>query len=156
MVNHVRYLVAVAMTSLLVGCNNSQKHAASGQHPGILIVPGSDCDLCATVGDTVYFDFESARLRPDGQATLAKQADWLVKYPKAKITIAGDCDDRGTEEYNLALGFRRANADRDFLVARGVPSDRISVVSYGKERPIATGDNERAWARNRNAITSIR
>jgi peptidoglycan-associated lipoprotein len=82
--------------------------------------------------------------------------NWLIKYPKVKIRIAGNCDDRGTEEYNLALGFRRANVDRDFLVAKGVASDRISVVSYGKEHPIATGDNEQAWAKNRNATTSIR
>ena len=110
----------------------------------------------ATIGNTAYFDFESAKLRPDAQATLAKQADWLIKYPKVKITIAGNCDDRGTKEYNLALGLRRANVDRDFLVARGVASDRISVVSYGKERPIVTGNNQQAWAKNRNAITSTR
>ena len=153
--NIVRSLVAVAAASLVVGCTNLRKQAVSNGHAGPLIVPSGDCD-CASVGDTVYFDFESAKLRPDGRTTLVNQVNWLIKYPKVKIRIAGNCDDRGTEEYNLALGFRRANVDRDFLVAKGVASDRISVVSYGKEHPIATGDNEQAWAKNRNATTSIR
>jgi peptidoglycan-associated lipoprotein len=150
-----RSLFVVAIICLLCDCTNERIQTVSGQHSGIPIVPGSDCDLCATVGDTIYFDFASCKLRRDAQATLAKQADWLIRHPKVRIMIAGDCDDRGTDEYNLALGFRRANADREFLVAKGVASDRVSVVSNGKEHPIAIGDNEQAWARNRNAITSI-
>ena len=123
---HRRYIpIDVIAAFLLASCANSTKHAVSGQHAGTLIVPGSDCDLCATIGDTIYFDFESAKLKPDAQATLAALTNWLIKYPKVNITIAGNCDERGTEEYNLALGFRRANADRDFLVAKGVASDRI-------------------------------
>jgi peptidoglycan-associated lipoprotein len=81
---------------------------------------------------------------------------WLAKYPNVRVQIAGNCDDRGTEEYNLALGNRRANAARDFLVAKGVSTDRITTISYGKDRPTALGDDEQAWAQNRNAITSVR
>jgi peptidoglycan-associated lipoprotein len=94
-------------------------------------------------------------LTDEAQATLDKQAAWLAKYPNVRVQVAGNADDRGTEEFNLALGNRRANADRDFLVAKGVSTDRISTISYGKDRPTALGDNEQAWAQNRNAITSV-
>ena len=88
--------------------------------------------------------------------TLDRQAAWLGRYPQVSVQVAGNCDERGTEEYNLALGQRRANAARDYLVARGVQSARITTISYGKDRPTALGDDEQAWAQNRNAITSVR
>ena len=96
------------------------------------------------------------QLSSDARATLDRQAGWLGRYPQVSVQVAGNCDDRGTEEYNLALGQRRANAARDYLVAQGVNSSRISTISYGKDRPTALGDNEEAWAQNRNAITSVR
>ena len=96
------------------------------------------------------------QLSGDARSTLDRQSGWLGRYPQVSVQIAGNCDERGTEEYNLALGQRRANAARDYLVARGVSSARISTISYGKERPTALGDNEEAWAQNRNAITSVR
>ena len=86
----------------------------------------------------------------------SEQAAWLGRYPQVSIQLAGNCDERGTEEYNLALGQRRANAARDYLAARGVASARISTISYGKERPTAVGSDEQAYAQNRNAITSVR
>ena len=118
--------------------------------------PGSQEDLVANVGDRVFFAFNQSGLQPDARATLDKQSGWLAKYPQVNVQVAGNCDDRGTEEYNLALGQRRANSSRDYLVARGVPSTRISTISYGKDRPTALGDNEQAWAQNRNTITSVR
>ena len=118
-------------------------------------VPGSEEDLVQNVGDRVFFDFNQSTLRPDGQTTLDRQAAWLMRYPQVKVQVAGNCDDRGTEEYNLALGSRRANATRDYLVAKGVDPSRITTISYGKDRPVALGDNEEAWAQNRNTITSV-
>src|SRR6516164_4801481 len=112
--------------------------------------------LVANVGDRVFFDFDRSTLKEDARATLDRQAGWLGKYPQVNVQVAGNCDDRGTEEYNLALGQRRANASRDYLVARGVDGTRISTISFGKDRPTALGDNEQAWAQNRNTITSVR
>ncbi|GBR39999.1 peptidoglycan-associated lipoprotein [Acetobacter peroxydans] len=119
-------------------------------------VPGSEADLVANVGDRVFFDFNKSGLKDDAKVTLQKQADWMAKYQQVNVEVAGNCDDRGTEEYNIALGQRRANAARDFLVSKGVTSARISTISYGKDRPTALGDNEEAWAQNRNAITSVK
>lgn len=120
------------------------------------VVPGSQEDLAANVGDRVFFAFDQTNLSSDAQATLDRQAAWLARYPQVTIQLAGNCDERGTEEYNLALGQRRANAARDYLVARGVNSARISTISYGKERPVAAGSDEQAYAQNRNAITAVR
>jgi peptidoglycan-associated lipoprotein len=108
------------------------------------------------VGDRVFFELNSSTLNDSAQATLDKQAAWLAKYPNVTVQIAGNCDDRGTEEFNIALGNRRAKAAQDFLVAKGVSSSRISVISYGKDRPTALGDNEEAWSQNRNDITSVK
>ncbi len=104
----------------------------------------------------MFFEFDHSSLQPDARATLDRQSAWLGKYPQVNVQVAGNCDDRGTEEYNLALGQRRANSSRDYLVARGVAGARISTISYGKDRPTALGDNEQAWAQNRNTITSVR
>ncbi|HUC69163.1 MAG TPA: peptidoglycan-associated lipoprotein Pal [Stellaceae bacterium] len=117
--------------------------------------PGSEQDLAQNVGDRVFFDFDKSDIKAEGRQTLQRQADWLKKYPNVTVTIAGNCDDRGTREYNLALGERRASAAKKALVALGVPANRISTISYGKERPSVVGDNEAAWAQNRNAITSV-
>jgi peptidoglycan-associated lipoprotein len=119
-------------------------------------VPGSQEDLVANVGDRVFYAFDSSKLSSEATGTLDRQSGWLGKYPQVSVQVAGNTDDRGTEEYNLALGQRRANAARDYLVAKGVASSRISTISYGKDRPTAVGDNEEAWAQNRNAITSVK
>jgi peptidoglycan-associated lipoprotein len=118
-------------------------------------VPGSQQDFVINVGDRVYFDTDQYTVRADGQQTLAKQAEWLNRYPRVSIRIEGNCDERGTREYNLALGARRADAVKSFLVTRGVNPARISTISYGKEQPIDGGSGEEAWAHNRNAHTAL-
>ncbi|WP_300572847.1 peptidoglycan-associated lipoprotein Pal [Phenylobacterium sp.] len=119
------------------------------------VLPGTQQDFVINVGDRVYFDFDSYSVRADAAPVLEAQAAWLNRYPSVMIRIEGNADERGTREYNLALGARRANAVRDFLVSRGVSSSRINTVSYGKERPIDPGTSEDAYQRNRNAHTAI-
>ncbi len=132
------------------------KAAPSTTAPSVGQVPGSKEDFIVNIGDRVFFDFDKSDLRPDAIATLNKQAAWLLKYPKVTVIIEGHCDERGTREYNLALGSRRANAVKDYLVSRGVSPDRIETISYGKERPAVLGSNEWAWAQNRRAVTVIK
>ena len=109
----------------------------------------------AAVGNTVYFDYDSAVLDGNSQATLFRQAAFLKGNPSLTVTIEGHCDERGTREYNLALGERRAAAARDYLLAQGVDPARLRVISYGKERPIAAGSNETSWSKNRRAATVL-
>jgi peptidoglycan-associated lipoprotein len=119
------------------------------------VTPGSEQDLVQNVGDRVFFDFDKSDIKPEGRAVLQRQADWLKKYPNVTVTVEGHCDDRGTREYNLALGERRATAVKKVLVALGVPANRVSTISYGKERPAVPGDNEQAWAQNRRGVTVV-
>ncbi|MGZ8362712.1 MAG: peptidoglycan-associated lipoprotein Pal [Caulobacteraceae bacterium] len=117
--------------------------------------PGTVQDFIINVGDRIYFDFDSYDIRSDATPVLDSQAQWLARYPAVRVRIEGNADERGTREYNLALGARRANAVQSYLVSRGVSPSRISTVSYGKERPIDPGSDEGAWAKNRNAHTTI-
>jgi peptidoglycan-associated lipoprotein len=117
--------------------------------------PGSQEDLAANVGDRVFFDYNSATLSSEAQKTLDRQAGWLKQYEGVNITVEGHCDERGTREYNLALGERRAAAAKKYLVSLGVKSSRISTISYGKERPAVVGSNESAWAQNRRSVTVV-
>ena len=119
------------------------------------IQPGSVQDFVINVGDRVYFDFNEYNVRTDAQPVLAAQAAWLNRYGAVEVRIEGNCDERGTREYNLALGARRANSVRDFLVSHGVNPARITTISFGKERPIDPGEGEEAWAKDRNAHTAI-
>ena len=123
--------------------------------PTSSVIPGSVQDFTVNVGDRVYFDLDSYSVRADAGPLLDAQAAWLVRYPNVQIRIEGNADERGTREYNLALGSRRANSVREYLVQRGVQPSRISTVSYGKEKPIDAGANEEAYQRNRNAHTAI-
>ena len=107
------------------------------------------------MGDRVFFDFDKSDIKAEGQTVLSRQADWLKRYPNVTVTVEGHCDERGTREYNLALGERRANAVRRALVALGIPQNRIQTISYGKERPAVVGSNEAAWAQNRRGVTVI-
>ena len=118
--------------------------------------PGTQEDLVQSAGDRVFFDTDRSSLNQQATTTLDRQSSWLQQYPQVNIWIAGNCDERGTEEYNLALGQRRANADRDYLVAHGINRGRIETISYGKSRPIDAASTPEAWAQNRNAITSVR
>jgi peptidoglycan-associated lipoprotein len=106
-------------------------------------------------GDRVYFDFDQYTVRADASPVLDRQASWLARYPQVHVRIEGNCDERGTREYNFALGARRANAIRDYLVGRGVAASRIETVSYGKERPIDPGTGDDAGAHNRNGHTAL-
>ncbi|MFM5923780.1 MAG: peptidoglycan-associated lipoprotein Pal [Novosphingobium sp.] len=117
--------------------------------------PGSQADFVATLmgQDTIYFDTDRYNIDATDQAALAAQAQWLQKYPAKRLTIEGHADERGTREYNLALGERRANAAKNYLGSLGVDPARITTVSYGKERPVALGSDEQSWAKNRRAVT---
>ena len=107
------------------------------------------------VGDRVFFEYDKAELRPEERELVQKWASFLTQYPAAKVTIEGHCDERGTREYNLALGDRRAEAAKAYLVLLGADTQRVSVVSYGKERPAVTGSAEASWAQNRRAVLTV-
>jgi peptidoglycan-associated lipoprotein len=117
--------------------------------------PGTQEDMVVNVGDRVFFGFDMSDLSAEAQATLDRQATWLKKYSTAKATLEGHADERGTREYNLALGERRATAAKNYLVAAGISASRLNTVSYGKERPAVVGSNEAAWAQNRRAVTVV-
>ena len=117
--------------------------------------PGSSEDLEANVGDRVFFGYDKSNIMPEAQTVLQRQAAWLKKYPSVRVTIEGHCDERGTREYNLALGERRANAAKDYLTALGIDRSRVKTISYGKERPVAMGSNAAAWAQNRRGVTKV-
>lgn len=119
------------------------------------IRPGSQEDLAANAGERVFFAFDSHDLDAEARQILAQQAAWLARHPDVRVLIAGNADERGTREYNLALGARRANAARQALIAAGVSAGRIQTVSYGKERPVDPASSEEAWAKNRNAHTVV-
>jgi peptidoglycan-associated lipoprotein len=118
-------------------------------------IPGTVQDFVINVGDRVYFDFDKADIRADAGPVLEGQAGWLRHYPAVRVRIEGAADERGTREYNFALGAKRADAVRDFLVGHGVAAGRITTISYGKEQPIDPGHDEAAWSKNRNAHTAI-
>lgn len=117
--------------------------------------PGTVAEFVQEVGDRIFFGFDRYDLSPQARSTLDRQAAWLQQYPDVEIIIEGHTDERGTRAYNLALGERRANAVRNYLVASGVSPARIETVSYGKERPVDPRSTEEAWARNRRAVTTI-
>jgi len=117
--------------------------------------PGSQEDLVYNVGDRIFFDFDKFDVKPEARETLKKQATWLQKFPAVTVTIEGHCDERGTREYNLALGERRAQAMKDFLISLGVDPARVATISYGKERPAALGHTEAAWSQNRRGVTVV-
>jgi peptidoglycan-associated lipoprotein len=158
---NIKILGAFASVALLAACASTQTASTGSGGGGAQVstsgpVPGSEEDLVRNVGDRVFYDFNMSNLKPDSRATLDKQAAWLAKYPQNNVQVAGNCDERGTEEYNLALGQRRANAAAGYLEAKGVTQSRVTTISYGKDRPTALGHDEQAWAQNRNAITSVR
>lgn len=127
--------------------------AAAPVQSGIL--PGSAQDFKVNVGDTVHFALNQYNIEENDKGTLSKQAAWLTRYPSVRLTVEGHADERGTREYNLALGARRANAVKEFLVAQGVAAGRLETVSYGKERPICTESNEDCWSQNRRGVSVI-
>jgi peptidoglycan-associated lipoprotein len=119
------------------------------------IVPGSAEDFRVNVGDTVHFDYNKYDILDADKGTLQRQAAWLSKYPVVRVTVEGHCDERGTREYNIALGARRANAVKEYLVSLGTSSARVDTISYGKERPICTESTEDCWRQNRRGVTTL-
>ena len=112
-------------------------------------------DLRVNVGDTVHFEFDKSAILDVDKPTLQRQATWLAKYPAVRVTIEGNCDERGTREYNLALGALRVNAVKEYLISLGVSAARVDTISYGKERPICSESTEACWAQNRRGVTTI-
>jgi len=165
----MRLLAVFASLLLLAACATAERGDAERDSPaangaaagtgtgagGGDYAPGSQQALEAQAGDTVYFAFDSTILRQQSQNVLRQQAAWLERNPNARVTIAGHADERGTREYNLALGARRAEAVRSYLVDLGVSPNRLDTISYGEERPAVAGSNEEAWARNRRAVTQV-
>lgn len=137
----------------LSGCSSLSESSLFG---------GSECesiearDFMANAEDRVFFAFDSSAISADSAEILNTQVKWLKKHKNVNVIVQGYCDERGTREYNLALGERRANAVKQYLVSQGIAADRISTISYGKERPAVLGNNEAAWAQNRRAITVVR
>ncbi len=147
-----KFAVLLAAGLAIAGCakQNDPSAMAAGA-----AVPGSQQDFVVNVGDRVFFDTDSSDLSDQARATLDKQAQWLSMYNRYTFTIEGHADERGTREYNIALGARRAQRVREYLVSRGISADRMRTISYGKERPVAVCDDISCWSQNRRAVTVL-
>ncbi len=149
-------LVAVLAAALAISaCANKPADDAQASAAG-MATPGSQQDFVVNVGDRVFFETDSSELSPQSRATLDKQAQWLNTYSQyGQFTVEGHADERGTREYNIALGARRAQTVRDYLISRGVATNRMRTISYGKERPVAVCDDISCWSQNRRAVTVL-
>lgn len=156
----LKLLGALSAVMLLAACetagSDSMNKNGNGMNGADSSVKGSQGDLEANVGDRVFFALNSSVISSEGQATLNRQAAWLKSNGNVNVTVEGHADERGTREFNLALGERRANAAKEYLVNNGVPASRIETTSYGKERPAVVGSNEAAWSQNRRAVTVVK
>ncbi len=154
-------LVAVLAAGLAMGAcskNPNEDGSNSGFGSGLgagAATPGSQQDFVVNVGDRIFFESDSTELTSTAQATLDKQARWLQQYGQYSITVEGHADERGTREYNFALGARRAEAAKSYLAARGIPASRLRTISYGKERPVAVCNDISCWSQNRRAVTVL-
>ena len=156
LVRGAKFAAVVATSLTLAACASQQDSNGMGGAGGAgAATPGSQQDFVVNVGDRVFFTVDSSDLTTEARGTLDRQAGWLAKYPRYAVTVEGHADERGTREYNIALGARRATAARDYLIARGVPSTRLKTISYGKERPVAVCDAENCWNQNRRAVTVL-
>ncbi|MGB6086004.1 peptidoglycan-associated lipoprotein Pal [Parvibaculum sp.] len=154
----LRFAAVAAAFLMLAACSSTDSDgnaSTNNSSSSSSIVPGSQEDLVANVGDRVFFDTDRSTLSDDARATLQRQAAWMELYPNLTFTLEGHADERGTREYNLALGGRRANAAKDYLVSLGVNPSRLNTVSYGKERPVCLDSSESCWSQNRRAVTVI-
>ncbi|MBZ9806447.1 peptidoglycan-associated lipoprotein Pal [Mesorhizobium sp. BR1-1-9] len=151
-------MIALVAALAITGCA-SKKTPNSAADLGLngagAATPGSAQDFTVNIGDRIFFDTDSSSIRADAQTTLSRQAQWLNQYKQYAIVVEGHADERGTREYNLALGARRAAATRDFLVSKGVSANRLKTISYGKERPVAVCDDISCWSQNRRAVTTL-
>ncbi len=146
----------VAALAISACANRPQDNAYDAQANAGVTTPGSQQDFVVNVGDRVFFETDSSNLSPQARATLDKQAQWLNNYQQySQFTIEGHADERGTREYNIALGARRAQAVRDYLSSRGIAPSRMHTISYGKERPVAVCNDISCWSQNRRAVTVL-
>ena len=161
--NGLKLAAALSLVAL-AGCTTKPQASNEAPPPQTMtgdsstqssIVPGSAEDLRVNVGDTVHFAYDKYDIQDEDRAILQRQAAWLGKYPSVRVSVEGHCDERGTREYNLALGARRANAVKEYLVSLGVSAGRLDTISYGKERPMCSQSNEDCWAQNRRGVTII-
>ncbi len=170
-----RILAAIALAFLTTACSSTPDSDATANADGATAdraalsrndvifdkdmagtaAPGSQEDLMAQAGDRVFFAYDSSELSAESRAVLEKQSAWLQQYANVAITVEGHADERGTREYNLALGERRAQAVKNYLVSLGVPAARLNTISYGKERPAVMGADEASWAQNRRGVTTV-
>jgi peptidoglycan-associated lipoprotein len=153
-------MLALFMSLALAGCASKKNLPNNADDLGLnntngVATPGSPQDFTVNVGDRIFFDTDSSSIRADAGQTLDKQARWLQQYPNYAITVEGHSDERGTREYNLALGARRAQAAKEYLASRGVPANRLRTISYGKEKPVAVCDDISCWSQNRRAVTVL-
>ena len=146
-----KFAAAVLATLAIAGCAKQTDQSALAS----AAIPGSQQDFVVNVGDRVFFDTDSSELSDQARATLDKQSQWLSNYNRYAFTIEGHADERGTREYNIALGARRAETVREYLVSRGVSGQRMRTISYGKERPVAVCNDISCWSQNRRAVTVL-
>ena len=165
----MKFLSVLALVAVVSACSDDKNNGAmtdngaggvgkydpNGGANSNGVQPGTEQDLAQNVGDRVRFETNRSDLTAEARATLDRQAAWLKKYANLTVTVEGNCDERGTREYNLALGERRAEAAKRYLIASGIPASRVQTVSYGKERPEVAGSDEQAWAQNRRAVTVV-
>ncbi|TYC52045.1 peptidoglycan-associated lipoprotein Pal [Rhodobacterales bacterium] len=148
--------IAVLFTVMFVAaCANNPNNPNDPNGLASNVRPGTGQDFVVNVGDRVFFEEDQSVLNSQAQTTLAGQAKWLNRYPQYTITVEGHADERGTRQYNIALGARRAQAARDYLVSQGVNASRIKTISYGKERPVAVCNDNSCWSQNRRAVTVL-
>jgi peptidoglycan-associated lipoprotein len=151
-VRGVRFAAVLAAALMISACAQNAENAQGGA----AATPGSQQDFVVNVGDRVFFETDSSELTPQSRGTLDKQAQWLNNYTQyGQFTVEGHADERGTREYNIALGARRAQAVRDYLASRGIQTGRMRTVSYGKERPVAVCNDISCWSQNRRAVTVL-
>lgn len=153
-----KVIAALGAALLLAACDNccEDKAATSGFDINGEATPGSAAEFHQVIGDTVHFGFDRSDLTTEAHAVLAKQADWLKKWPQTNVVVEGHCDIRGTTEYNMALGERRAHAVKKSLIGHGIDAKRVETVSYGKEHPVDPATTEEAHAKNRRGVTVLR
>ncbi len=152
---NARFAFALLAALTAAACANKTNELAAGVGGAGAAAPGSQQDFVVNVGDRVFFDSDSSDLTMQSRATLDKQAQWLGTYNRYAFMIEGHADERGTREYNIALGARRAQAVRDYLASHGVEPSRMRTISYGKERPVAVCDDISCWSQNRRAVTVL-
>ncbi len=149
-------LAAVLVAALAISACANKPGADAQANAAGMATPGSQQDFVVNVGDRVFFETDSSELTPQSRATLDKQAQWLTNYSNyTQFTIEGHADERGTREYNIALGARRAQTVRDYLISRGIQANRMRTISYGKERPVAVCNDISCWSQNRRAVTVL-